>query len=98
MRRGVLILRLAGETDREKTNMERWRFVLPVPFERHLPPLVESVTRLDGEGDWRRDVARARSCEPSSIRQPPRERRRQARNRGSRALFRGKAVPRRTAA
>jgi hypothetical protein len=58
VRRGVLILALARQTDREKTNMERWRFALPISFERHLPPLVESVIRLDGEGDWRRDVAR----------------------------------------
>ena len=48
----------ARQTYPEKTNMERWQFALPVQFERHLPPLVESVKHLDGEGDWRSDVAR----------------------------------------
>ena len=38
--------------------MERWQFALPVQFERHLPPLIESVQRMDGQGDWRSDVAR----------------------------------------
>ena len=58
VRRGVLILAIARQTTVEKTNMERWRFALPVQFERHLPPLVESVKRLDGDGEWRSDVAR----------------------------------------
>ena len=70
VRRGVLVLALARQTDQEKTNMERWRFALPASFDRHPPPLLESVTRLDGEGDWRRDVA-GRSCEPSSIQKSP---------------------------
>ena len=60
VRRGVLVLALARQTDAEKTNMERWRFALPVSFERHLPPSVESVMRLEGEGSWRSDVARAK--------------------------------------
>ena len=38
--------------------MERWQFALPVQLARRLPPLVESAKRLDGEGDWRKDVAR----------------------------------------
>lgn len=58
VRRGILILALAQQTIQEKTNMERWQFALPVQFERHLPPVVESVKPLDGEGDWRSDVAR----------------------------------------
>jgi hypothetical protein len=58
VRRGILVWALARQTVQEKTNMERWRFALPVQFERHLPPLVEFVKRLEGEGDWRSDVAR----------------------------------------
>lgn len=58
VRRGVLILTITRQTLPKKTKMERWRFALPVQFARQLPPLVESVKRLDGEGEWRRDVAR----------------------------------------
>jgi hypothetical protein len=58
VRRGILIQALGGQTWPEKTNMERWQFALPAQFAGHLPPLVESVKRLDGEGDWRSDVAR----------------------------------------
>jgi hypothetical protein len=60
VRRGILILALAHETIQEKTNMERWQFALPLQFERHLPRLVESVKRLDGEGKWRSEVARGK--------------------------------------
>jgi hypothetical protein len=58
VRRGILILALGPETYEKKTNMERWQFALPLQLERQLPPLVESVKRLDGEGSWRSDVAR----------------------------------------
>ena len=58
VRRGILVLALARQSYPEKTNMERWQFALPVSFEHHLPPLVESVKRLDGEGEWRGEVAR----------------------------------------
>jgi hypothetical protein len=60
VRRGILVLALAPQTYPEKTNMERWRFALPLQFERHLPPLVECVQRLDGEDDWRSEVARGK--------------------------------------
>src|SRR3954453_13033241 len=58
VRGGILLLALGPESSTKKTKMERWQFALPVQFARHLPPLVESAKRLEGEGDWRRDVAR----------------------------------------
>jgi len=60
VRRGVLIQGLARQTPTEKTNMERWRFALPVQFSRHLPALLQNSRRLEGEGDWRSHVARDR--------------------------------------
>ena len=58
VRAGILIVALAPQTWQKKTNMERWRFSLPMHFVPHLPPLLESPKQYDGEGDWRREVAR----------------------------------------
>jgi len=58
VRRGLLIMFLGPETWSVKTKMERWRFALPAQLVPHLPPLVESLKQLDGEGDCRREVAR----------------------------------------
>ncbi len=58
VRGGILLLALGPESATKQTKMERWLFALPVQLARHLPPLVESAKRLEGVGDWRRDVAR----------------------------------------
>jgi hypothetical protein len=58
VRGGILLLALGPESLTQQTKMERWQFALPVQFARHLPPLVESAKRLEGVGDWRKDVAR----------------------------------------
>jgi hypothetical protein len=58
VRKGILLIALGPETAEKQTKMERWQFALPIPFTRHLPPLIESGKRLSGTGDWRRDVGR----------------------------------------
>jgi hypothetical protein len=58
VRRGLLLMGLGPEGWEKKTNMERWEFAFPVQFARHLPPLIESPRSLEGEGDWRSNVAR----------------------------------------
>jgi hypothetical protein len=60
VRRGILLLALGRETASKTSQMERWGFSLPTQFWPHLPPLVPTARRLDGDGDWRREVPRAK--------------------------------------
>lgn len=70
IRRGILILGQARPTERETTNMARWRFALPVQFERQLPPLVASAQPLEGDGDFRSEVVRAKLREAVGGKKP----------------------------
>ena len=58
--RGGVLLWAEGRQNswQKQSKMERWRFALPAEFHCHLPALIVSPRRFDGDGNWRPNVVR----------------------------------------
>ena len=59
VRRGVLLMAEVSQHSRDKkSQMERRRFALPAEFRNHLPPLIPSPRKFDGDGKWKANFVR----------------------------------------
>ncbi len=60
VRKGVVLTAKPPNVWTNRAQLEMWRFWLPREFRAHLPPLIASARRLNGPGEWRDDVPRAK--------------------------------------